>query len=1762
MEEVDDAKRKRAAAKGWLTRADKYCCCILEKTEASLQELTDAIDEFERRLYILDETQSVVESVIDFSELESDIDSAADFRTERRVNYLKLKERVIETTKTSNSGTASECFGNSDPSSNNTRLPKLELPKFNGDYTSWQTFWEKFEACVDKSSIPDVNKFSYLQSVLGGEAALSIRGLALTSENYATAKEILKKRFGRPQRIIFGHIQNLLKMNNRSSDGSAQSLWKIHDEIQINVRSLRNLGVGGDTYGVILTPLILHQLPPNIRLEWARVGEDREGDLEFLLKFLHEEIARRERSQAFNSFSNQSKHFEPTKNPRPTAAALFSCGGSEFPKENVSKKQSSRKFCAFCPGEHFSDQCPVIKNLTFDQRKAKIKELGLCFRCIGKGHLSMNCSKVCYFCKGSHHSVLCKGRLAKNADSDSNETTPPPTGAQEGQPTHQGVSYSNSGKRTTLMQVIKTKVNGVEVSLLFDSGSDRSFVNASTAQLLKLKPIGCEELSYSCFGEQNAGKRKQKPMTLYELEHNGIKMKLLEIPDICSPMHRSAVPLEALATFEDIVFTECYETGRSVKIDILIGLDCYWDIVGTNVKTNGGLVAQETRFGWMLSGYWESSLQRNLENGVSIAMHCQTAETGIISEDLIRRMWDLDSVGVADVDLNEDSAGDKSDKVTSEFRNNVRLSQGRYEVQLPWKSEDHKKTLVDNKEQALKRLENLTKKMSKNQDLRDRYDAVLTDLENEGIIHEIPETEMNTENPVFYLPHRPVIKEESLSTKVRPVFDASAKAVNGVSLNDCLDTGPNLLPDLVEVLVRFRKHKFGIVADIKKAFLQIKLNKADQDVHRFVWDVNGMTRHMRFERVTFGVNCSPFLLNATIKYHLDQFEDSKIIRELRQNLYMDDLLTGADSEEEVLQMVTDADEVMTKGGFTLTKWGTNCSCLPQSIVKEINCDLTETAQTRKILGIVWNVSEDCFSFETLRFELCQSIISKRMLLSMIARIFDPLGLLTPFSITLKICFQDAWKIGIEWDEDLPSKIQKEVSKWIEGLENIRTWKIPRRLTTNEIWTDNGQIELIAFSDASEKAYGCCIYLKKTHDETGEMTANLIMSRARVSPLKRITLPRLELMAAVLAARLVKFVMSALQLNQECPYTCYSDSQIALHWLKGESTRWKQFVGNRVEEIQNLTDVAVWKHCRSKDNPADLLTRGLDAETLSNSKFWLNGPQWLIEPTEPCGAVTESDCVDNDEIDKLAEIEKSKSTVAFVVENSNSSTDNIFTECERSGKWEKLLRVCGWVLRFINNCRSRKQKKDKDLTKHLSSEEIATANRKIIWNLQRTSYEKELNDLQGGGVVDKKSPISNLAPFVGRDGLLRVKGRLDFAPGMYYDERHPIILPKCHTTYLIVQAHHEAMKHAGVNTLIAALRTKFWIVGARTLAKRICKGCVRCQRQNSRPLDQVTAPLPEDRLTKSPPFHVTGVDHAGPLFCKNMENKLYILIFTCAVTRAVHLELVESLSLDDFLMAFRRFTARRGLPTIMYSDNAKTFKGADQYIQRNFTQANIVWKFNAPKAPWWGGWWERLIRSVKTGLRKSLGVDRVSRIELETTLHEVESCINSRPLTYVEETKQPLTPSHFLIGRGTPFMSVEPIEFSHELMNLCQREIDLRKAIDRFWEIWRDDYIRYLPSHKLKKPSVDLKVGSLVLIKNEGRSRLTWPLGLVTETYTGKDGFVRAVRLKTANGFIDRPVQVLHKLEIESGEDEQDVDKEVSTSTRPKRVVKPRRILDL
>ena len=749
-------------------------------------------------------------------------------------------------------------------------------------------------------------------------------------------------------------------------------------------------------------------------------------------------------------------------------------------------------------------------------------------------------------------------------------------------------------------------------------------------------------------------------------------------------------------------------------------------------------------------------------------------------------------------------------------------------------------------------------------------------------------------------------------------------------------------------------------------------------------------------------------------------------------------------------------------------------------------------------------------------------------------------------------------------------------------------KIPRRIVAEG--GSAAHAELHVFGDASERAFGAVAYLR-TVTVNGNVKVAMITSKTRVAPPppRNLTIPRLELLAAQLAATLADYIHDTFK-AANLRTVMWSDSTITLAWIKGKKER-RVFVQNRVNDIRKKTDPICWHHCPGEMNPADLASRGMTAEELLSSTLWWN-PVWLSQPNptllyqwEPPSEeiLNDAETVAERRNKKPKKPKKSAITIcsAAVVLPVGPPppaivSSELLTEfSSRFSNFEKLCRITAFLLRYIKRSRKRKQEplpegeqeplpegEQEPLPEAtqevkvrgkvikipcLSALELEEARNFWVAQIQRDAHPEEYNDLSKGRAVRKSSALADLRPiWVAKARLIRVTGRIQ--PTLDAQQiQPPILLPlsverknargnptgRRALLDLIIQDSHRRVLHFGLRTTLAELREHYHCVRGRQMVKRVLDRCVICKKNQSTHFDAPAAHLPEDRSSESNPFERTGVDFAGPLFVNPRYDpgnpdlvKCYLCLFTCATTRVIHFELVEDLTTRQFLLAIRRFFAIRGSASVIYSDNARTFKLAANYfhtlerdgsLQDFLADRRISWRFSANLAPWWGGFWERMVRTTKDSLRKTIGTAKLSFSELETTLAEVSFAINSRPLTYITDggdgDSLPLTPFNLITGhrpsaKGRAIDRLEP-EPMPGRDALIKRELRRRRALEKWWSSFRTDYLKELKQFQAPgKEKRSIRLGEIVLVHDANHKRMQWPLAVVTELIPGNDSIVR------------------------------------------------------
>jgi hypothetical protein len=988
------------------------------------------------------------------------------------------------------------------------------------------------------------------------------------------------------------------------------------------------------------------------------------------------------------------------------------------------------------------------------------------------------------------------------------------------------------------------------------------------------------------------------------------------------------------------------------------------------------------------------------------------------------------------------------------------------------------------------------------------------------------------------MPHRAVVREDKETTKVRVVFNCSSKSKGNLSLNDCLEAGPNLNPNILDMILNFRKYKMAFNADIEKAFLMIGISEEDRKFLKFLWYTDNPGEEckiMRMKRLPFGCKTSPFILSATIKHHIEKFRVNKpkSVEMLNSALYVDDLYFGANSVSEALELSSDAVAILKSGGFNLRKLRSNNSELEKLWgEKGLSDDKVVDSYQVKVLGLNWDLKRDVLSLEMKGLSGCWRTLnnSKRSVLQTAATIFDPVGLISPFIVRIKLLLQEIWERAIDWDDDLPVELSEKWFNWCNEVGRLSNITIPRNCLLD---CKNEQVEMHIFCDASPSAYGAVVYFRFC-DKSGNYRVSFVMSKSRVAPLKRLTLPRLELMALVIGVRVGDYLKGIFK-NIIEKIVFWSDSLIALYWVKGSANRWKQFVANRVLEIQEKSSPSCWCYCPSEENPADLLTRGISAENLAINKRWWFGPDWLQNECEcwPEQSLVKGSLeVDNPEISK----EQKGSPVKSLIVN----LESVEPIWERISDWNKLLRVVAWCVRFVRNLRG-----DKVSTPFLEAREMRESHGRIIKLVQSKEYSQEIATLKSK-INLKTGKLLQLNPFLDESGLLRVGGRLKNS-NLPASVKHQIILPKNHAvTSMIVRCYHLRYLHGGVQLISAAIRQKYWITGGKSLIRQQIRKCVTCTRFRLEFSRQIMADLPASRVIPGRAFLKCGTDFAGPfMVCSRRGRgvkplKMFVCIFVCFITKAVHLELVSDLSANACIAAIKRFIARRGKPLEIYSDCGTNYIGAKNYFKmcsdkvgKYLADESVNWKLNVPSAPHFGGLWEAAVKSMKFHMRRVIGSQILTQEEFATCLAEIESVLNSRPLVATSEDPEDysvITPGHFLICdelKGIP----EPDQ-TEEKISIGERWRLITQISQSFWRSWSKDYLTQLQvRNKWRQPYKDLCINDLVLIKDDNLPPMRWKMARVLDVYQGTDGRVRAVNLKTASCELRRPIHKLVKLPV-------------------------------
>lgn len=1750
---VKELKKKRASYKSKLTQFKKYydsisTCSILSSSHSS--ELNLRLEKIEEMYNEYDSIQLSIETQTDISD-EGEYQEREEFEQQYFKTVASARDLLHRNStagpvdiKSSVTGSATNGGGLS------LKLPIIHLPTFSGQRQDWLEFHDTYNSLIHTNdNIPKINKFHYLRSALKDTAKQVIGLLDFSASNYDIAWQTLCERYHNDRLLISNHIQSLLDIESIPKESST-ALRSLIDAINKNLRALNILNIKTDNWDV----LIIHMASSKLDVTSSRAWKEHinfSKELPTLEKFITFLKGQAELLESVEHTSTRRRHSEPLN----TRTKTF-----------ITNTQSTSIKCNYCQQPHLIYQCLRFKSLPLHVKLQKVKQLKLCSNCLRQGHEINQCKfGPCKICNKMHNTMLhtdepkdsqsastlinkenertlvASHEDTSNEDACLNEVTY--SHNQEGSIEHldiesafeehvdqdivlsSTITHSHVLLSTALIDVLDNNGGKHTVRALLDNGSTTNFITEELSEILKL-PIRSASARVEGLNCKPIYLHKRASLKLSSrTEVFSQEINCLIVPQITQLLPTTQIDISTISIPSHINLAD---PGFNVpsKISVLLNAEVFWGILGNNRISLGKNmpILSETKLGWLVSGNVPTQNNKNMESN-NHTVHCHFLNDFKVQGQL-DRFFELESVPSPRKTTKEEEECEKFF-----VRTTSRQPDGRFVVKIPLKQTPE--VLGDSYNQAATRFSALERRFNRDPLFKEKYCQFMQEYIDLG---HMSINKSYNDKYTYIMPHHGILKESNLTTKLRSVFDASAATSTGLSYNDIQHVGPSVQDDLISILIRFRQHRYVVTSDCEKMYRCVLVSEEQRSLQQILWrfDPTQELNLYKLNTVSYGTasamwlatRCLVQLAQEDLAPPSSSSPSSCAVREtILHDFYVDDYISGHDSEKELLSICQGVINQLRKGQFHLRKWRSNSSTVLEGIKDDRQDDLLKLVDddNAKTLGLRWSCKSDSlfFSVNLNAIEANSDInknVSKRSVLSTIGQIFDPLGLINPCILQAKLIMQDLWASKLSWDERLPSEKEDKWLAFLKSLPMLNEIIIPRCV----LCKSPKLIEIHSFSDASLQAYSACIYLRSTSCDD-KPAVHLVMAKSKVAPLKGMTVPRLELSGALLAVRMATVVKKALRLTvHNCYFWC--DSMVVLGWIRAPKASLKSFVLNRINEITESSDAKQWSYVPTNLNPADIGSRGSNATQLKSSALWWFGPQFLAQskshwPKAP-----------NDISPHLPELK----IVCKV------TTDQI-DFMRRFSNYSKLQRVVATMLRFIHNCRNPKNK----FSEYLKVSELSAADVVLCRKVQIDSFPKEHNSLECKGHLPHKSQLLNLNPFLSKDNIIRVGGRLCNS-NYDYDTKHPMLLHSSHyITLLLFRHYHKLLMHAGPQLLLSVMRHKYWTIGGRNIARKVTHECITCCRFSGKSNQPIMSSLPKERLHAEYPFSNVAVDYAGPIMLADRKGrgckliKAYICVFVCLAVKAVHAELVTELSTEAFIAALNRFIARRGKPVSIYSDNGTNFVGAHNEFS-NFLKSKcndisayaseklILFKFSPAYSPHFNGLAEGSVKSIKHHLKRTLSLTHLTYEEMNTLLIQIEGILNSRPLTPLSSDPNdlvPLTPSHFLLGRTLNMLPSPQVHLKDEA-HICTlpRYKRIRVLTNHFWNRYYKEYISELQKRVKwqRQDKRQLQVGDMVVLKDDRLPPNRWLLGRILRLYPGSsDGCPRVADILTSSGVLNR-----------------------------------------
>ena len=1093
-----------------------------------------------------------------------------------------------------------------------------------------------------------------------------------------------------------------------------------------------------------------------------------------------------------------------------------------------------------------------------------------------------------------------------------------------------------------------------------------------------------------------------------------------------------------------------------------------------------------------------------------------------------------------------------------------------YACSIPWKTKIPK--LRNNMKQVLdrQRVTNYSGYLAKKKIDLAKVNAIFEDHRSKGYIEEVTDIDDINRDDSHFVNYFPVVDETRETTPCRLVFDAASKDKTGTSLNDQIEKGPNRINDLYHILLQFRQLKYAIQADISEMFLRIRLEKEDQKYHRFYWN----EKIWQWLRALFGNRASPDMSQKVLAILANSNSEKYAMAALAIlfNTYMDDTCKSLETEEECHQLIQELIPLLREADMKITKFYSNSKLALQDLPEEMLSkkvhfeDKDVIYDVSSVLGMVWNADTDEIRYVSKyknpqEFFIAQKLTktptwTKRLILRLSATVYDPVGLICPFKIRATAILQELWmNKEMDWDTQVPEPIAQKWNAWLEDLFVLeKTIAYPRYLGFSKL----RKAQLHVFCDASTKAFAACVYVRVTETHTREtargeeesydevVAVTLVTAKGRMAPTKGESVSRLELAGCCCGVRLGNGVAVAFEMNpDEIRY--WTDSTNCLYWINSPSSVIKTYVANRVGEVQNDSKPEMWRHVPTDQNPADIPTRFEDVENLQENKLWRNGPAYLMKPESEW---PEKFNPPPDDAGK-EEFKKEFQSLNFNIADGNNDTRRHALDPTREhvgrmyNGYKRLIRKTALYFSLVYQ------------QTHAGAEmnQGLAVQRAVEWHVRR-DQKRDKNIQEVIEILQMDHPnlgnkLASLAPFIDEHGILRSESRLAKIKHLPYNTRYPIILSsETPFTKLMVASAHWVNEHSvGIESAKSKIKESYHVFQLENLLRSIRAKCQECIRKRAKPFEQRIANLPSYRFEEPlQAFSKTGLDFAGPYEPKQgvrvARRKIYILLFTCLQTRAVHLEVTEAMDTEAFTNALTRYVSFRGVPTDILSDNWKTFQSEDKDLENwvrlldegdaiKSQPAGITWHFTPPHGPHHGGIYEIMVKATKRALRSLFRRPDLTMDQFRTAIAKVSALLNGRPLSRTESNGRDmiLTPNHFLHGNLGGAVHVKLDNKPHKRWNV------VHELVQEFWTLYIKSYLPELKqARRWKTIHPNVRVGDIVIELDPNIPQGEWKLAIVRKVYPSDDGYVRTVDIENQDNVYNRPITVLCPLELNANDD--------------------------